>query len=331
MRYVHFSKTERLEFSILLKKGYSLRDIGRALKRNPSSVSRELKRNSVRGQYDPHKAQHKAYVARKYSKYQGMKIIEEPRLHQYVRDKLQAEWTPEEIAGRLSLENGNRTVISFKSIYKYLRTPYGYWWCRYLPSRRDYVKKRREKKQERVLIPNRILIEERPILINKRLRIGDFEGDTLGVPKGTRVTIAGVVDRSSRYFLAKKIASLKEAMTGFKVLLNSAFPVWSFTLDNGVENVKYETLGIPTYFCHPYSSWEKGSIENAFQRLRRWIPKKQPLTVFTEEEITAIVERMNNTPRKCLGWRTPKEVFEEQEEQRAIPLLISNLQCCTSG
>ena len=87
--------------------------------------------------------------------------------------------------------------------------------------------------------------------------------------------------------------------------------VKSVTLDNGVENARYLELGVPTYFCHPYSSWEKGQVENTLGRLRRFIKKRSYLNQYTDEQIKDFIERMNNTPRKCLNWRTPNEVFDE--------------------
>lgn len=253
MRYTHFSKTERLEISVLLKRGYSHREIGRALGKHHSSVSREIKLNSVNGEYDPHKAHHKAYVKRKYSKYQRTKIRKNQWLEEYIQDKLQRFWTPEEIAGRLSLEY-NRSVISFKSIYKWLYSPFGQSFCVYLPSKRYRPRKRRGKKQKKVLIPNRVSIEERPGVINLRARCGDFEGDTLGVPRKSTETLAAIADRKSRYLLAKKIPRIRYAIEGFKRLFSSLNHLHSFTLDNGVENVRYQELGVPTFFCHPYSA-----------------------------------------------------------------------------
>jgi IS30 family transposase len=178
-------------------------------------------------------------------------------------------------------------------------------------------------KSPRQLIPNRIWIDERPAVVSTRERYGDFEGDTMGVPRYTRETIAAVIERKSRYILAKKITRLKFTMPAFQKLLKP-FPATTFTLDNGVENVRYRELGIPTYFCHPYSSWEKGSIEYAFKLMREYIPKKADLRNYTENEITAVVDTLNDRPRKCLGYRTPKEVFEEQ-------FLSTNTypQCCT--
>lgn len=327
MSYSHFSKTERLELSILLKKGHSLKDIGEALKKDPSSVSREIRRNSVKGEYDPHKANHKAYVKRKYAKYQGMKVNENRWLEGRIREGLQQYWTPEEIAGRLSFEYGH-SVVSFKSIYKWLYSVYGQPLCVYLPSKQYRPRKRRGKKQTKVLIPNKVSIEERPEIINQRLRCGDFEGDTLGVPKRSLETLAGIADRKSRYFLAKKIARLRYAVDGFKRLSSSLEHLYSFTFDNGVENVRHQELAVSTYFCHAYSSWEKGTIENSFKRLRRFIPKKSYLKDYSDKDIAAICDIMNNTPRKCLGWKKPKEVFEEQGR---IHYQLTMSKCCTSG
>ena len=159
------------------------------------------------------------------------------------------------------------------------------------------------------------------MIIARRRRYGDFEGDTLGVPKYTRATIAAAIERKSRYLLARKISRPRYAVEAFKELL-APLPVRSLTMDNGVENVRYQELGIPTYFCHPYSSWEKGQIENAFKLLRRYIPKKASLADYSQEEISAIVDHINSIPRKVLNYRSPKEVFEERFIKHG---------CCTSG
>lgn len=322
MRYHHFAKDKRNELSILLKKGYSLRDIAEVLGKNPSSISRELKRNQrSNGQYDPDAAQHKARKRRKYSKYQGMKIAECFELETYIASRLAKAWTPEQIAGRLKSDNGDQAVISAKSIYKFLYSAPGQYLCRYLPSQRHRPRKRREKKSERELIPNRVFIDLRPKIINERKRFGDFEGDTLGRPKGESEVIVGALERKSRYLLACKAPRLKNAMDGFKFLLNPYHGVIkSLTLDNGVENVKYEKLNVPTYFCHPYSSWEKGGVENAFLRLRRFIPKKARPTDYTDQDIFAIINIMNNTPRKCLNWKTPQEVFNRHYQESITDL-----------
>ena len=333
MRYKHFTKDERNELSVLLNKGYSIRDIAYALRRNPSSVSREITKNSVKGQYDPDKANHKAYRRRKYSKYQGMKIRENHWLEKYIEERIKSDhWSPEQIAGRLKLKNNNQTIITAKSIYKYLYTVYGQHLCKYLKYKRIKKRKRNQVKSVKEIIKNRVFIDQRPEIINNRLRFGDFEGDTLGIPKRTKETLVAVIERKSRYILAKKIEQLKYAIEGFKAMLSS-LSVLSLTLDNGPENARYPELNVPTYFCNPYRSWEKGPIENALGLIREYIPKKKDLANYRQEEIDAIVDIINNTPRKCLGFRTPKEVFEERYSAKHLPKTANflTLKCCTSG
>ncbi|MDI6883059.1 MAG: IS30 family transposase [Patescibacteria group bacterium] len=326
MRYKHFSKTDRLELSILLKKGYSLREIGRALKKDPSSVSREIKENSVNGEYDPHKAHHKAYVKRKYSKYQGMRIRENPELKRYLEEKIKSGWSPEQVAGRWNLETGDK--LHHKTIYKYLYSAYGQYLCRYLYSKSYRKKRRRKKKSPRVLIPNRIFIDQRPEVANLRLQFGHYEGDTMGRSKSASPeTLVVVRERLSRKLFAIKVPQLKWTVDGLKYILNS-LPVVSLTLDNGVENVHYQELRVLTFFCHPYSSWEKGSIEQGIKLFRRYIPRRADLKDYSLKDISAILERINNTPLKCLGWRTPNEVFEEQGR---INYQLTMSECCTSG
>lgn len=294
-----------------MKKGYSHRDIGYALGMNHSSISREVGFNSVNGEYNPRKANHKAYVKRKYSKYQGMKVKENPEIEKYIREKMMnCHWSPEQIAGRLKWETNNRLSVKPDTIYKYLYSVYGQPLCQYLKYKRCRKKKQKQGKSIREIIKNRVFIDRRPDIINKRLRIGDFEGDTLGIPKGTKETIAALIERKSRYILAKKIIQLKYAVDAFKELLRPLNAL-SLTLDNGVENSRYQELKINTYFCHPYHSWEKGSVENVFGLIREYIPKKKDIALYTNEEISVMVELINNMPRKCLNFRTPKEVFEE--------------------
>lgn len=315
MGYIHFSRTERHELSILRGKGYSLRDIARALGKNPSSVSRELKRNTVHGEYSARKAEHKAYVRRKYAKYQGMKVRGNPEIEQYIWEKMQPpfSWSPEQIAGRIRREK--RIVLSYNAIYKYLyRHRYGNYLCRYLKYKRYRSKKRKQIKSVRALIPHRIWIDDRPEIINERIEFGHFEGDTMGRPRhASSQTLVVIRERMSRKLFARKVPRLKYAIDGFENLLRPFKDiVGSMTLDNGVENVRHEELGISTFFCHPYSSWEKGSVEQGIGLLREYIPKKADLKDWSNEVIALIMNRINTTPMKCLDWLTPNEVFEGQ-------------------
>lgn len=321
MRYQHIGKTERLELAVLLKKGYSLRSIAEAMGRSPSSVSREIAKRSVKGRYDPEKAHHKAYVKRKYSKYQGMKIREHPALERFVRRKLERSWSPDRIAGRWERLHPRSITITAKGIYKYVGSSFGAGLKPCLP--RKGRKPRRIRQAHPAIIQNRVFIDERPEVINQRERFGDFEGDTMGRAKSaSSETLVVARERMSRYLLATKVPRLRYAIEGFHALL-CPLPASSVTLDNGVENARYEELGVETYFCHPYSSWEKGSVEQGIGLIRRSIPKRADLARYSPERIRAIVKAINDTPMRCLDYRTPKEVFEEQLALTTLPT------CCT--
>lgn len=322
LRYKHFNKDERNELAILLKKGYSRREIAEASGRSPSSVSREVKRNSIKGWYEPNKANHKARVKRLRSKYQGMKIRENRFLENYIHEKIKLSWSPERIAGRLKLETG--TSVAHKTIYKYIhRNPFG-------NRLRVYLKyqgrpKRDEKNSQwGETIKNRVFIDQRPEIINQKLRCGDFEADTMGRSKNSSPqTLVVARERKTRFVLAKKVSRLKFAMEGLKEIL-SPLPVKSITFDNGRENARYYKLGIKSYFCHPYASWQKGSVENAIGLIREYIPKKSDLSDYSHDCISAIIDRINSIPMKCLKYRTPKEVFYGRYLSK-----FNKEQCCT--
>ncbi len=312
MSYQHFKQSDRDEISILLKKGYSHRNIADAIGKNHSSVSREIKNHKTKGVYDPQMAEHKARLKRQLSKFQGMKIADNTNLEIQIAIGLIAGWSPEEVAGRIAYLNNGQAVISAKSIYKFCYSNRGQYLCRYLPRKRYHPRRRGIPKLAKTLIPNRISIDLRPKAVAEQKRFGDFEGDTLGRPKYEQETFVGAVERQSLFFVGCKVPRLKYSMDGLKRSLSPHQKIIkSMTMDNGVENAKYEKLKIKTYFCHPYSSWQKPIIENTFGRLRRFIPKRATLANYTPKQISAIIEIMNNTPRKKLGYRTPKEVFNE--------------------
>lgn len=307
----HLKLSDRLELSILLKKGYSLRVISKTLKKDHSSLSREVKRRSTRLAYDPYQAERNARLKRKHSKYQGMKVRSNAWLENYVINGIRHHWTPEEIAGRLKDKYG-RSIVSLNAIYKYLYSPFGQSLCHYLPYKRYSRKRRTAKLVKREIIKDRVFIDSRPDTINQRARFGDWEADVLGQPQFTVGAIVDLTERLSRRLLLNKQANSSYAVDGFKQMLNPYQEIsQSVTMDNGSENASYKTLALSTYFCHPYSPWEKGSIENSFQRLRRFIPKRASPSKYTQHNLNVIMEIMNNTPRKCLGYRTPNEVFNE--------------------
>lgn len=315
-----------MELSILLQKGYSRREIAKAMGRSHSTIVREIKKNSVKRKYDPLKANHKAYVKRKYSKYQGMKVRENREIEQYVKENLK-EWSPESISGRLFLEKG--ISIKADTIYKYLYSSYGQALCKHLKYKRYGKKKRKNIKGKREIIKDRVFIDERPEFINHRLRFGDFEGDTMGRPRNaSNQTLVVLRERLSRKIFALKVPRLKYTVEGFKTLL-AGQPIFSLTLDNGVENARYKELNIFTYFCHPYSSWQKGCVENGIGLIREYIPKKADLADYSHKEIQTIINKINSRPMKCLGYLTPNEVFEQQSQLLYNQIKLSTPQWCT--
>jgi len=313
-----FTKDERNEISILQKRGYSRRDIGHALGKNHSSIGREIKENSTNGVYFPEKAHEKAKVKRAKSKQLGMKVRKHPEFEEYLAEKMAKKWTPEEVVGRWNEIDVHYDGITFSvpTVYKYLYSSWGQHLCKYLVSKRYRKKPKKNVSNGRrgPSIPAKTSIEERPERVNSREEFGHWEGDTLGNIKSDQEVVAALCERKTRFLLVGKVPGLKYTIEGFKFLLNPYHCIFrSLTLDNGVENIRYMELNINhTYFCHPYSSWEKGSMENLFGRFRRFIPKKASLKNYSREDIAGFADIMNDTPRKCLGWKTPREAFKEQ-------------------
>jgi transposase, IS30 family len=210
MAHHHFTSAERLEISILLKKEYSHRDIARELGCSQSSVSREIKRNSVRGTYDSRQAKVKARIRRRYSKYQGMKVRERPDLQTFIIKKMKAGWTPDEIAGRLKTKGGGLPYISAKGIYKWLYSVHGQRYCPLLCSQQWKPKKRRPT-AERSMIPNRIGIEKRPLEATNRTEYGHAETDTAvsGKRHDSTAALSVLHERKARYVRLRKMPELR--------------------------------------------------------------------------------------------------------------------------
>ena len=160
------------------------------------------------------------------------------------------------------------------------------------------------------MIPDRTWIDERPESINNRSEKGHWEGDTLGNRKGETETVVGIIERKSRRISAEIIPNKKsEHLVPLHQKWTESYAIKSLTLDNGIEYKKHSLFGTKTYFCHPYSSWEKGQIEYGMRLLRRLIPKKSFLKDCSPQKLKEFIDDLNNTPRKCLNWKTPNEVF----------------------
>lgn len=316
-QYQHLDQIKRDRLQALWNSGQAQTEIAEILGVNQSTVSRELRKKWARGYkpkagtYTAGRGEQIAYVRRYHAKWRWKKINQDQKLEAYIVAKLKLHWNPDEISGRMKKDR-EPFYASKTAIYEWLHTGRGARYCHYLYSRRHSVKKHNPNKTKRVLIPNRISISERPRGATNRSRYGHYEADTFVSGKKTGSKHAGSVtyERKAKYIGMKKINNLKPAShnQALKEMLNDKKAL-SVTQDNGIENTKHEKLGIPTYFTDPYSSWQKGGVENAIKMIRRFIPKGCDLKEYTDGDFKRICRILNNKPRKSLGYRTPYEVM----------------------
>lgn len=301
------SKVERLEIAILLEKSYSMRAIAKVLGRSPNTISYEVRANSVRGTYDPHKADTKAAVRKKGRRFQYSKIEKESRLKELIVAKLELHWNPREIAGWIKL-NHEEWTVSTSTIYTWLRTSRGDRYCDFLYSQRHYPKKHK-KKTKQVLIPNRVGIEARPMEVTDRLVYGHYESDTIVSCRGGTGAILVLQERVSRIVYLWKLSSMKPRPCAQHLKIASvSLNIKSITFDNGIENTQHQSIGVSTYFCDPYSSWQKGAVENVNKMIRRYIPKGTNMKTVSQADLDLIADRINKKPRAILGFRSSYEV-----------------------
>ena len=321
-KYAHLNQTKRDRIQALLDSGHNQKEIASILDVNPSTVCREVKRNrrikQIKGKnlYDSYQsslAQRKAYWRRYNAKWRWKKINHDPRIEAYIVEKLKKHWNPDEIAGRMR-EDHEPFYASKTAIYEWLRTGRGARYCRYLYSGRYAVRVRKDKKTKRVLIPHRVSIHERFLGAMNRTRYGHWEGDTIvsGKHTASKAALSVVYERKARYIDARKILNLKPlSHTAALQSILANKKALSLTQDNGIENQEHTRLGIPTFFCDPYSSWQKPGVENANKMIRRYIPKGADIAEYSDEYVGRMILTLNNKPRKSLRYRTPHEVMVE--------------------
>lgn len=320
-KYSHITKTERQEIAILLGKGYSRRNIAAVLGRNVSSISREIRYRKTKGKYDPDKAHHKARVRRQASKYQGMKVVGNSTLRDYVETKLQEDWSPEAISGRIKEIDHHLRYVSAKGIYKFVASAYGTRFQRHLA----YQGRRRKSQtaSPTTKIENRVFIDKRPEIVRKRGRFGDWEGDFIVSGRSGRGVLLVLHERKARYTLVRKITAVSiERVHEFLYQMTGGILMNTLTLDNDIVFRKHEEmssiLGVPVYFCHPYHSWEKGGVENTNKLIRRYVPKGSDISQFSDEYIQMVEMKLNARPRKCLRYRTPFEIMATHHQFKII-------------
>jgi transposase, IS30 family len=318
MNYYHLSQDERDRLAEGRYQGRSLRDVAKELGRSVSTLSRELRRNSRKPNwgarvYRAHQAQQKA--DERIRKSHRRPRLKNAALHQAIVERLEMRWSPELIAGRLKREHPEWPSISAEAIYQWL---YGH--------RRDLIPMlarahskrwpRRSRYHDRKRIPGRISVRERPEAAQNRQEAGHWETDLVVGPGPVALQV--LVERQTRYSRLRQVPqrtanASRVALTHLMDSIPKALRR-SITYDNGSENAEHLTLNddfdLQSYFCEPYHSWEKGTVENTNGLIRRFIPKRSDLKWFTEAQIQDIENWLNNRPRKILQFQTPGEVFD---------------------
>ncbi len=316
--YKHLSLSERETIMVMLWEKKSPGEIAKALGRDKSTISRELNNNSSpkHKKYLSHRAQQRAEQKRENASRRQRLKNEQTLL--YVTSKLQEGWSPEQIAGRISIDQPGLS-ISHEAIYQYSYHPATDDRQELIQCLRRAHRKRKNKgigrKQRKTKIPGRVPIELRPSLVENRSQFGHWEGDSL-VSRKSKVALNSLVERKSRLLLLTKLERKTAKVTRdtvvnrLKVLPQKARR--TLTLDNGTENTKHQeitaSIGTKCFFAHPYASWERGTNENLNGLVRWYLPKGTDFRKISETEITRIESLINNRPRKCLGYKTPIEV-----------------------
>jgi len=313
MKYTQLTLSKRYHISTLNKQGYSQKYIAQEVGVHPSTISRELRRNNdiVRG-YNAELAQIKSTKVKMQKRKRDS--LTKP-IEKYIRAKLKQDWSPEQISGRMKLDTGVSVV--HETIYRYIYTnkKNGGKLYKYLRHKNKKYHCRSNDYQARGTIIDRVMIDKRPKIVEKKNRIGDLEIDTV-VGKDHKGFLVTVVDRKSKFTLIKNVPT-KEASVVTEALIEMIQPIkaitHTITSDNGKEFAYHKqvsaALDTDFYFANPYHSWERGLNEHTNGLIRQYLPKKSEFLKVSKEEILMIQNRLNHRPRKVLNYKTPYEVF----------------------
>ena len=326
MSYKHFTLAERGKLELMLEQKMTYTAIADKLGRHRTSVMREIRRNQRRAGYNAEQAQKQYLKRRKACRPKGKLNYYGP-LREYVMEKIALEhWTPQLVAGRLALEYPDtpKMRVSHETIYRKIYTTGHYLDLlrKELPQARKKRRKRGQGKHRRgPNIRNRVSIAERPADVETRKEFGHWEGDTV-VGKNQDGFIVTLVERKSRLLAATKTETKRANEVRQAVIdaLQDRPVSWvkTITVDNGTEFADHQTisneLGVSIYYADPYSAYQRGSNEQVNGLIRRRLPKGTSFKGLTQQHLDEIVENINNRPRKCLGYRTPNEVFNQQRE-----------------
>jgi IS30 family transposase len=315
------SLTERVELYAAVREGESLRNIAKRLHRSDSSLSRELRRHSKYGRaYKPVQANTRAVKTAVNQRSRAP--LKCPEILQYVRTKLELGWSPQTIAGRLTIDHPSLST-NYESIYRWI---YSKPWCKdSLYKYLDLGRKKRRIRSGRGVHSYAQVLEAKSInsrleVINNRSTLGHWETDLMESSREVSTALSVTIERKTRYTLiikvdnktaTEKTKALKKQFRGLPTELTL-----SMTLDRGTENseyVKWEVdLKLTAYFCNPYHSWEKGAVENTNKRIRRFIPKGSNISEYSDKQIQHIQDWINHKPMKCLQYLTPYEMMQTE-------------------
>ena len=311
-KYKQLTLGLRYQIFAYKQENYSISKIARVLDFNKSTISRELKRNSSEGYYSPEYAEIQA-TSRDINKRTNKKLNNKIKL--LIGKKLRENWSPEQIAGRLKKDK--IITISHETIYRYIykNQSNGGKLFKWLRHQNKKYKNRSELYRTRGQIRNRVNISQRSVLVNRKVRFGDFEVDTV-IGKNHKGALVTLVDRNSKFTLIKKVDS-KHAHGVTQAIIEMLSPIknliHTITADNGKEFSYHEeiakVLNIKFYFCDPYASWQRGLNEHTNGLIREYIPKKSKFDKISRTEIVHIQNRLNSRPRKILEYKTPNEIF----------------------
>ena len=332
--YRHISREQRYIISAYLRDGLSFRCIGIKLERPVSTISYEVNVNGGgRKSYNPEEAHFKAQL-RKWNA-NRRNPMKNAAVWDYVLLKLTEGLSPEQISGRIKKDYRKdiKMRISHETIYVFVNSDEGRDLDLAKNLRRKQFRKLRKERMHALpvknrIIPNRVSIDKRPSAVNKRKRFGDWETDLMEGRRGTKASLSVQKERRSQYVCLRKVRN-KTAAENNRAIKSSFSPfppglLQTITYDNGSENAKHEEIcrlfNMLSYFCDSYASWQKGGVENVIGLVREYFPKGIDLSKVSDEEIRAVQDRLNNRPRKCLGYLTPNEVLSKQLNKLGVRL-----------
>jgi IS30 family transposase len=309
----HLTPEERDRIAQLRHRGADQKEIAKAVARCPSTISRELRRNRTDGEYHAAQAQRKAELRRQERPL--VRKMEDPRIDQAVRAGLAQEWAPEQIEGRMRQQDSDRCV-SAQTIYTWIKHDEDREHWESMLRRRG---KRPNRRKNAATIADAARIDNRPKVIEERLRLGDFEGDTVLGPAGTG-GLATLVDRKSRLTIITKIQSKNADHVHQKIKQRmkelDEERRHSITFDNGTEFTRCQRLekhlGMKLYYADPGCPYQRGTNENTNGLIRQYFPKGTDFRNISHSEVRRVEKLLNNRPRACLGFKTPAEVFFEK-------------------